>query len=92
VMVTYGSIVVSTQVDQMVSQPPPLSGGETVATAQGSASINEDLARSVVLPPNTDVSALAAALNELGLTARDVIAIFQAIDRAGALQGELIIL
>jgi inner membrane protein len=38
------------------------------------------------------VLTLAAALNDLGLTARDVIAIFQAIDRAGALQGDLIIL
>ena len=33
-----------------------------------------------------------AALNDLGLTSRDVIGIFQAIDRAGALQGELVIL
>src|SRR5690606_15741295 len=92
VMVTYGSIVISTQTDQLVSQPPPLSGGSTVTAERGSANISEEQARSVVLPPNTDVTALAAALNELGLTARDVIAIFQAIDRAGALQGELIIL
>ncbi|GIV59741.1 MAG: hypothetical protein KatS3mg043_0830 [Rhodothermaceae bacterium] len=35
---------------------------------------------------------LAAALNDLGLTARDIIAILQAIDRTGALQGELVIL
>ena len=92
VMVTYGSVVVSTQVEQFVSQPAPLSEGTTVAGSEGTASISEERARSVVLPPNTDVSSLAAALNELGLTARDVIAIFQAIDRAGALQGELIIL
>lgn len=92
VMVTYGSIVISTQEDPFVSQPPALSGGETVTGTIGSASIDEETTRSVVLPPNTDVSQLATALNDLGLTARDVIAIFQAIDRAGALQGELIIL
>lgn len=92
VMVTYGSIVISTQEDPFVSQPPPFSEGETVAGAAGSASIEEETTRSVVLPPNTDVGQLAAALNDLGLTARDVIAIFQAIDRAGALQGDLIIL
>lgn len=91
VMVTYGSVVISTQEDPFVSQPPPLSGGETVAGTVGSASIDEELARSVVLPSNTNVSQLATALNDLGLTARDVIAIFQAIDRAGSLQGELII-
>lgn len=92
VMVTYGSLIVSTQEDPFVSQPAPFSQGETVAGAAGSANIQEEGARSVVLPSNTDVNQLAAALNELGLTARDVIAIFQAIDRAGALQGELIIL
>ncbi len=91
VMVTYGSVVISTQEDPFVSQPPPLSAGQTVSGTVGSANIQEETARSVVLPPNTDVSQLATALNDLGLTARDVIAIFQAIDRAGALQGELII-
>lgn len=92
VMITYGGIVITTQEEVIVSQPPPLSGGETVTERLGSAAVNQEVARSVVLPPNTDVNQLAAALNDLGLTARDVIAIFQAIDRAGSLQGELIIL
>jgi flagellar P-ring protein precursor FlgI len=58
----------------------------------GNANVEEEGVRTVVLEPNTDVNQLAAALNELGLTARDVISIFQSIDRAGALQGELVIL
>lgn len=91
VMVTYGSVVISTQEDPFVSQPAPLTDGQTVSGVVGTASIQEETTRSVVLPPNTNVSQLATALNDLGLTARDVIAIFQAIDRAGALQGELII-
>ena len=91
-LLTYGSIVISTQTDPFVSQPNPFSNGETVQGASGSASIEEDGTRSVVLGPSADVNQLAAALNDLGLTARDVIGIFQAIDRAGALQGELIIL
>jgi flagellar P-ring protein precursor FlgI len=74
------------------SQPPPLSGGETQQGTVGNANVEEEGVRTVVLEPNTDVNQLAAALNELGLTARDVIAIFQSIDRAGALQGELVIL
>ncbi|MFQ5572113.1 MAG: flagellar basal body P-ring protein FlgI [Rhodothermales bacterium] len=92
VMVTYGSLIVSTQTDPFVSQPGALSQGQTVAGTVGSANITEEGSRSVVLSANTDVNELAAALNELGLTARDIIAIFQAIKRAGALQGELIIL
>ena len=92
VLLTYGSIVISTQTDPFVSQPNPFSNGETVQGAAGTASIEEDGTRSVVLGPSADVNQLAAALNDLGLTARDVIGIFQAIDRAGALQGDLIIL
>lgn len=92
VMLTYGSIVISTREDLAVSQPPPFSGGETVAGTVGTAGVQQEGTRSVVLPPNTDVSELAAALNELGLSSRDVISIFQAIDRSGSLQGELVIL
>jgi len=92
VMVTYGSIVVSTQAEPFVSQPAPLSQGATVVGERATTAIEEDRTRSVVLSPNATVNELAATLNQLGLSARDVIAIFQAIDRAGALQGELVIL
>ena len=92
VMVTHGGIVVATRQDPVVSQPNPLGRGETVTRNVGTANVAERPARSVVLGPSADVAALAAALNDLGLAARDVIAIFQAIDRAGALQGELVIL
>ena len=92
VMITYGALTISTAVDPLVSQPEPFSDGETARARVGSAAIDQGLVTSVVLRPNTDVAELAAALNELGLTARDVIAVFQAIDRAGALQGELVVL
>ncbi|NNF58626.1 MAG: flagellar basal body P-ring protein FlgI [Rhodothermaceae bacterium] len=92
VMITYGGLVISTQQDLAVSQPNPLANGQTVATTVGSTDIDQAPARSVVLPSNADVSQLAAALNDLGMTSRDVIAVFQALSRAGALQGELVIL
>lgn len=91
-MLTYGSLVISTQTDTFASQPLPFSQGETTRETTSTASIAESGARTVVLPAAADVTQLAAALNALGLTARDVVAIFQAIDRAGALQGELVIL
>lgn len=92
VMITYGSLIIATQAEPFVAQPPPYSQGETVTGARATIDVQEEVARSVVLGPNADVAQLATALNELGLTARDIIAIFQAIERAGALQGELIIL
>lgn len=92
VMVTHGGLVVSTRERRFVSQPRPLGEGETRTVTQGSASVQQQGARSVVLPPNTNVTELATALNELGVTARDIISIFQSIDRAGALQAELVVL
>lgn len=92
VMITYGSLTISTAVDPVISQPQPFSDGETVETRVGAVDIAEGAVRSVVLQPNTSVSELAGALNELGLSARDVISVFQAIDRAGALMGELVVL
>ncbi|MFB6278889.1 MAG: flagellar basal body P-ring protein FlgI [Salinibacter sp.] len=92
VMVTYGGLTVSTRERRAVSQPRPLSEGETRSVAEGSAEVQQQGAESVVLPANTNVSDLSAALNELGVTARDIISIFQSIDRAGALKAKLVIL
>ena len=93
VMITSGSLTISTAVDPVISQPGAFARrGRTVNERVGSVGIDERPAESVVLRPNTNVAELAAALNELGLSARDVIAVFQAIDQAGALQGELVVL
>ena len=92
VMITYGALTISTAVDPVISQPTPFSQGETARDRVGTTNIDQQPVRSVVLQPNTTIAELAAALNELGLSARDVIAVFQAIDRAGALQGELVVL
>lgn len=93
VLVSHGNIRISTQEAPFVSQPAPLSiGGQTIAGNISSASITEGPNKTFVLEPNTNVTTLAAALNTLGLSPRDIIAIFQAINRAGALKGELVIM
>lgn len=91
VMVTHGSVLVTTRRQPVFSQPPPFADGEALQDEVGEAAIDEEGVETIVLDANTDVNELADALNELGLTARDVIAIFQAIDDAGALQAELVI-
>jgi flagellar P-ring protein precursor FlgI len=45
-----------------------------------------------VIDKTPDVGAIAKALNDLGVKPRDVVAIFQALKEAGALQAELIII
>lgn len=92
VMISHGSIQVRTQNTPLVSQPPAFSGGSTILTGVNEAGINESPAQTIVLEPQTSVQDLAAALNTLGLSPRDIIAIFQALNRAGALRGKLIVM
>ena len=92
VMVSHGSIQVRTQVTPFISQPPPLSGGETTVVPVPEVGISEESAQTVVLDPETTVAQLAVSLNSLGLSPRDIISIFQAMDRAGALRGKLIVM
>ncbi len=92
VMISHGSIQVRTQNTPLVSQPPALSGGTTILTSINETGINESPAQTIVLEPQTSVQDLAVALNALGLSPRDIIAIFQALNRAGALRGKLIVM
>jgi flagellar P-ring protein precursor FlgI len=46
----------------------------------------------VAVPEGTTVGEISAALNSLGVSPTDLIAIFQALKEAGALQAELVIL
>lgn len=91
-MVSHGSVQVRTQVTPFISQPPPFSGGDTEVVPVPKVGISEESAQNLVLDPNTNVQQLADALDSLGLSPRDIISIFQALDRAGALKGELIVM
>lgn len=90
--VSHGNIQVQTQVTPFVSQPPAFSGGQTIVGAVPSVGITEQRAQNFVLENNTNVTDLAQSLSDLGLSSRDIISIFQALDKAGALKGKLIIM
>ncbi len=92
VAVSHGnlSLVISERVD--VSQPNPLSEGETVASPDTLVDVSEDKGNLVVLNQGISIGEVASALNAIGATPRDLIAIFQAIKAAGALYADLVIL
>lgn len=82
------NIAVITQIG--VSQPPPLStAGETVVVPNAGITVQEDESEVVGLPQTTTVDEMVQALNALGASPRDLMAIFQALKRAGALNAEL---
>lgn len=91
-MISHGSIQVRTQITPFISQPRAFAGGETVVVPVPEVGISEEAAQTIVLDPETTVQELAGSLNSLGLNPRDIISIFQALDRAGALRGKLIVM
>ncbi|MEX2347351.1 MAG: flagellar basal body P-ring protein FlgI [Balneolaceae bacterium] len=92
VLVSHGSIQIRSQVNPFVSQPLPFTGGETVEGTATEVGMTEESARNIILEQDTNVTELANSLNNLGFSPKDIISIIQAIDRAGALKGKLIIM
>ncbi len=90
--VSHGNLTISIASTLNVSQPNPWSRtGQTVVTPQTETKVKEDKAAMVALPELPTVEKVAAALNALGVTPRDMMSMFQAMKEAGALQAELII-
>lgn len=89
--VSQGNLIISIASSVGVSQPNPLSPGQTALLPSTDTTVNEGRANMVALPELPTVEKVATALNTLGVTPRDMMAIFQAMKQAGALQAELLI-
>ena len=89
VAISHGSLTIQVKTQIEVSQPGAFSKGETVVVPQGDVSVEEPQARLMVLQSGVTVDEVVRALNSVGVTPRDLIAILQAIKVAGALQAEL---
>jgi flagellar P-ring protein precursor FlgI len=90
--VSHGNITISIANNFDVSQPAPFANrGETKVTPRTETSVSEQKASLVPLPELPTVEKVAASLNSLGVTPRDMMAIFQAMKQAGALHAELLL-
>lgn len=89
VAVSHGSLTIKITNTVEVSQPGPLSGGQTVVTNNQQVDVKEEEAKLMVIPEGVKISDLVKALNSIGVSPRDLIAVLQAVKAAGALQGEL---
>jgi len=93
VMVSHGNLTIRTRRVPVISQPAPFSTrGETVVEGITETTIEAQDARTMVLRNVVSVSDISSAMNQLEVKPRDIIAIFQAMKEAGALQAELIIM
>ena len=88
--VAHGNLVVNVADDPNVVQPESFSEGRTVVTRRTDITVDEEGGSMIAMPATTTVRDLVRVLNSLGARPRDIIEILQAIDRAGALHGELV--
>jgi flagellar P-ring protein precursor FlgI len=92
VAIALGSLTITVTSNQGVSQPNAFNNsGQTTAVQSTQTSVNESKGGFAVINSPPTIERLAAALNALGVSTREMMAIFQTLKRSGALQAELII-
>jgi len=90
VAISHGNLSIITEEREAVSQPLPFSrAGTTEKTSETAIKALEEKGPIHVVDRTVSVSEMARALNAMGLTPRDLITIFEALKKAGALQAEL---
>jgi flagellar P-ring protein precursor FlgI len=89
VAVSHGNLSIIVKEQPTVSQPLPFSEGETVVVPRTEIEVQEQEANLMLLPEGPSIGDVIRALNAIGVSPRDLIAIIQAIKAAGALHAEL---
>lgn len=88
--VAHGSLSVTINSTPVISQPSPLSsGGTTVSRDKADITIRQEPGSLIQLPAGTKLADVVKALNSLGATPQDLLAILQAMKSAGALNAEI---
>jgi len=92
VAIAHGALTITVTSNLAVSQPSPFSRtGQTTVVPSTQTAVNEVKGGFTIINEPPTIERLAAALNALGVSTRDLMAIFQSLKRSGALQAELII-
>ena len=90
IAIAHGNLSIQINESQDVSQPLPFSrGGQTVVTPESEIVVQEGKNPIYLVESGVSIGEVVKALNALGVSPRDLIAIFQALKAAGALQAEL---
>ncbi len=89
VAIAHGNLSIEIKSRPYISQPAPFSKGETTVVTDENVQVDVSKNRLVALKETASVADVARALNALGVSPRDIIAIFQALKEAGALRAEI---
>ncbi len=87
--VAHGSLSVTISSTPVVSQPAPFGRGDTVVAEKADVAITQQGGALVQMPEGTKLADVVKALNVLGATPQDLLAILQAMKAAGALKADI---
>lgn len=90
--VAHGSLTVRIEEEPFVSQPAPFSRGRTVEASDSRIEVDQPPARAFVFAPGAALSDVVDAINRVGASPADLVAILEALKQAGALKAELVII
>jgi flagellar P-ring protein precursor FlgI len=90
--VTHGKLTVRIDEAQNVSQPLPFTNGKTVTEQHSTVGVEEEKKPMFLLEPGPKLADVVKAVNAIGASPADLVAILEALKEAGALKAELIVL
>jgi flagellar P-ring protein precursor FlgI len=90
--VSHGKLVIRIDENPTVSQPNPFSKGETKVEEHSDISVEETGHRVELLPAGVSLSSIVDALNQLGVSPPDLVAILEALKQAGSLKADLVVI
>ena len=91
--VSHGSLTVTIKEEQRVSQPSALSqGGTTVTVPDSSIDVQQKASRMFLFEPGVSLDEIVRAVNQVGAAPGDLVAILEALQQAGALHAQLIVI
>jgi flagellar P-ring protein precursor FlgI len=90
--VAHGSLTVTINESSQVSQPGAFSRGQTAVTPQSGVAVDREANAMFKWPEGASLDSIISTINGLGATPDDVMSILQALERAGALNAELIVI
>ncbi|MFB2866120.1 flagellar basal body P-ring protein FlgI [Aeromonas sp. MdU4] len=90
--ISHGGLTVTIAENQQVSQPNPLSGGQTTTTNSSTINVQQEQGRMFKFDTGATLDELVRAVNQVGVAPGDLMAILEALQQAGAIEGQLVIL
>lgn len=92
VAITHGGLTVTVKENIQVYQPNPLAEGETAVVPESDISVEEKNTRMFKLESSNSLDDLVRTINQIGLAPGDLMSVLEALQQAGAIEGELIII